>query len=177
VTVTLTLAQARERLRADRGRLLDEVEHVPVDHPAEPYGPAGRALGDFCESLHDLVAHVLMWDEINLAVLAEAAAGRVHWSLDPRWETSEAGRCLNDGGVRAGRAIPGPLLLHRYRSVHDALMDTIGRYDETAWAGPATPARPDLASLGELAQRLWTVPGQASYQHASIHLDGGVTRG
>jgi hypothetical protein len=35
------------------------------------------ALGDFCESLHDLVAHVLMWDEINLAVLAEAAAGRV----------------------------------------------------------------------------------------------------
>jgi alpha/beta hydrolase fold len=39
-------------------------------------------LGDFCDSLHDLVAHVLMWDEINLAVEAgrripsEPATGR-----------------------------------------------------------------------------------------------------
>jgi hypothetical protein len=134
---------------------------------------ASRPTKNFCDSLHDLVAHVLMWDEINLAVLAEAAAGRVHWSLDLRWETSEAGRCLNDGGVRAGRAIPGPLLLHRYRSVHAALMDQFGRYDDAGWAGPATPpGGPDLGRLGELALRLWTVPGQAPYRHSSIHLDG-----
>lgn len=37
---------------------------------------ASGSLGDFCESLRDLVAHVLMWDEINLAVVTEAAAGR-----------------------------------------------------------------------------------------------------
>jgi hypothetical protein len=175
--VTIALASAREHLRADRGRLLDEARRIPLDRLTDTYQPAGqpagRALGDFCVSLHDLLAHVLMWDEINLAVLAEAAAGRVHWSLDPRWETPEAGRCLNDGGVRSGRAIPGPLLLHRYQSVHDALMDQFGRYDDTSWAASATPpGGPDLASLGELAQRLWTVPGQAAYRHASIHLDG-----
>jgi hypothetical protein len=57
--------------------------------------------------------------------------------------------------------------------VRDALMDQFGRYDDVAWAAPAAPpGGPDLGSLGALAQRLWTVPGRASYRHASIHLDG-----
>ena len=86
---------------------------------------------------------------------------------------TEAGRCLNRGGVAAGRAIPSALLLVRYRRVQDALTDHFGRYDDSAWAAPASPTGgPDLGPLGALAQRIWTVPGQASFRHASIHLDG-----
>jgi hypothetical protein len=169
----LPLDAAREYLRADRGRLLAEAERISVERLADPHHRADGPLGDFCESLHDLVAHVLMWDEINLAVLAEAAAGRTHWSLEPTWETTEAGRYLNRGGVAAGRAIPSALLLVRYRRVRDALTDQCGQYDDSAWAAPAAPpGGPDLGPLGALAQRIWTVPGQASFRHASIHLDG-----
>ena len=40
---------------------------------------------------------------INLAVVTEAAAGRVRWSLDPRWDTPQAGPMLNRGGIEADR--------------------------------------------------------------------------
>ena len=105
------------RLRADHDLLISEAEDLAEAQLAARYQLAGGPLGDFCESLHDLVAHVLMWDEINLAVLTEAAAGRGHWSLDPRWETPGAGRMLNRGGVEAGRLLPASLLLHRLRAV------------------------------------------------------------
>jgi hypothetical protein len=133
---------------------------------AAPYRPVAGPLGDFCDSLHDLVAHVLMWDEINLAVLAEAAAGRRHWSLDPAWETREMGQALNRGGVDAGRHLPGGLLLDRLRTVRDAILAELARYGEPDWAAVAG----DGESRGALAQRVWTVPGHDPYWHAAIHL-------
>jgi hypothetical protein len=148
-------AEAVHRLRTDHEILLDHVEGRP--DLAITAGP----LGDFCESLHDLVAHVLMWDEINLAVLAEARAGRSHWSLDARWETPDIGRRLNKGGVLAGRELPADLLLHRLVTVRDAFLTELDEYDEETWQ----------SGTGALAQRVCTVPGQPSYWHAALHLN------
>jgi len=148
--------EAVHRLRTDHEILLEHVAARP--DLAITAGP----LGDFCESLHDLVAHVLMWDEINLAVLAEARAGRSHWSLDARWETPEVGRRLNKGGVLAGRELAADLLLHRLVTVRDALLTELDEYDEETWR----------SGTGELAQRICTVPGQPSYWHAALHLNG-----
>ncbi len=103
----VSLQEASGRLRADHELLLARVAGLAEDQLAASYRVASGPLGDFCDSLHDLLAHVLMWDEINLAVLSEATAGRAHWSLDPRWETPEAGRLLNRGGVAAARQGPG----------------------------------------------------------------------
>jgi len=150
--------------------LLAEVNGLAGEQLAAAYHLASGPLGDFCESLHDLVAHVLMWDEINLAVLAEAAAGRAHWSLDPRWETPEAGRLLNRSGVEAGRQLPASLLLHRWRAVHGAVLGELARYEGQAWTGAGR--MPSLArGVGGLAQRVWTVPGQPAFWHAAIHLN------
>jgi hypothetical protein len=108
----ITAAEASRRLRTDHELLLAEVNELTGEQLAAPYQLASGPLGDFCESLHDLVAHVLMWDEINLAVLTEAAASRAHWSLDPLWETPEAGRLLNRSRYRprvlAARPSRGP---------------------------------------------------------------------
>jgi len=162
------LAEATGRLRTDHELLLAQVTVRPEAELSAPYRTAAGPLGDFCDSLHDLVAHVLMWDEINLAVLAEAAAGRVHWSLDPGWETPAAGRRLNLSGVAAGRQLPARLLLHRFRAVRDALLAEFAGYSEQAWAGGGqAPA----GGTGALAQRAWTVPGHAAFWHAAIHLD------
>ena len=127
--------EASRRLRADHDLLLAEVNELTGEQLAATYHLASGPLGDFCESLHDLVAHVLMWDEINLAVLTEAAAGRAHWSLDPQWETLEAGQLLNRGGVDAGRQLPASLLLHRRRAVRDAVLGELGRCEGRAWTG------------------------------------------
>jgi hypothetical protein len=165
----VTAEEASRRLRADHDVLLATVKELTDEQLATTYQLASGPLGDFCESLHDLVAHVLMWDEINLAVLTEAAAGRTHWSLDPRWETKEAGRLLNRGGVEVGRPLPASLLLHRLRAVRDAVLTELGRYEGRAWtdAGPM----PSLAQgIGGLAQKVWTVPGQPAFWHAAIHL-------
>jgi hypothetical protein len=162
--------EASRRLRADHDVLLAEVNAAADEQLAATYRVASGPLGDFCESLHDLVAHVLMWDEINLAVLSEAAAGRAHWSLDPQWETPEAGRLLNRGGVEAGRQLPASLLLHRMQAVRDAVLREIGRYEGSAWTGAGQlPALSE--GVGGLAQRVWTVPGQPAFWHAAIHLN------
>jgi hypothetical protein len=162
--------EASGRLRADHDVLLAEVNELAGEQLAATYRVASGPLGDFCESLHDLVAHVLMWDEINLAVLTEAAAGRAHWSLDPRWETAEAGRLLNRSGVEAGRQLPASLLLHRLRAAQDAVLAELGRYEGQAWTGAGQ--MPALGEgIGGLAQKVWTVPGQPAFWHAAIHLN------
>jgi hypothetical protein len=155
----------------DRDLLMSAVEENDL---VAPYTVRGGPLGDSCESLRDLVAHVLMWDEINLAVLAEAHRGRSHWSLDPGWETPEAGRSLNLAGVLAGREVPVELLLHRFTAVRDALVAELSGYADDQWAEPLPIEHPEAASVGALAQYVMTVPGNAPYWHAAIHL--GVER-
>lgn len=170
-TVVIVAAEeASKRLRADHDVLLAEVDSLTEHRLAAPYQLASGPLGDFCESLHDLVAHVLMWDEINLAVLTEAAGGRAHWSLDPRWETPEAGRLLNRGGVQASRQFPATLLLHRLRTVQDAVLGELSRCAGQAWTGAGQIPALDRG-IGGLAQRVWTVPGQPAFWHAAIHLN------
>jgi hypothetical protein len=162
--------EASRRLRADHDVLFAEVNELTEEQLAATYEAASGPLGDFCESLHDLVAHVLMWDEINLAVLTEAAAGRAHWSLDQRWETQEAGWLLNRSGVEAGRLLPVDLLLHRMQAIQDAVLGELGRYEGQAWTGARQLPAP-REGIGGLAQKVWTVPGQPAFWHAVIHLD------
>jgi hypothetical protein len=167
--VIVRYEEAITRLRADHDLLITQAEDLAEAQLAARYQLASGPLGDFCESLHDLVAHVLMWDEINLAVLTEAAAGRVHWSLDPRWETPGAGRMLNRGGVEAGRLLPASLLLHRLRAVRDALLAELARHSGPGWTQAGR--LPELAAgMGGLAQRVWTAPGQPAFWHATLHL-------
>ena len=160
----LSAADAAHRTAADRALLAERVSGLSEADLVAPYRVAGGPLGDSCESLRDLVAHVTMWDEISLAVLAEAGRGRSHWSLDARWETPAAGRALNAGGVAAGRAIPVDLLVHRFDTVWWALVEELRGYADGGWDG-----------VGPLAQHAMTVPGAASYWHAAIHL-GAVPR-
>ncbi|MEV6284118.1 maleylpyruvate isomerase N-terminal domain-containing protein [Kribbella sp. NPDC051770] len=169
-TPTTSAAIAAQLVRADRQRLLDLVDGLPDDRLTEPFRVTDGPLGHFCDSLHDLVAHVLMWDEITLALLREAAAGRSHWSLDPRWETAEIGSALNVGGVEAGRQLPSGLLIERFGGVVDALVAEISSYDEVAWRDPATGG-PFGGSVGALAEYAATPPdGTPPYAHVGKHL-------
>ena len=166
---TTTPAQAAEMIRRDQQLLLGRVAGKSDDELRAPYDVIAGPLGDFCESLHDLVAHVLMWDEINLAVLRDAKVRRLHWSLDPRWETPEIGSALNSGGVDAGRRIPSELVLHRFRSVGDALVAEIEQYDEESWADPSTGGGFD-GGIGALAEYVSTTPDGVLFAHAARHL-------
>ncbi|HKE51370.1 MAG TPA: hypothetical protein VKE25_07660 [Actinomycetes bacterium] len=166
----LTVDEAIRRIETDRGLLMQEVDLHSAEALVAPYRMASGPLGDFCESLRDLVGHVLMWDEINLAVLTEAGLGRAHWSLDPYWETPEAGRQLNRFGVIAAGQLPVDLLLHRFAVVRDALLAELRGQTGQRWD---TDIRLDLdppRSVGALTQYVMTVPGTAPYWHAAIHL-------
>jgi hypothetical protein len=168
--VLLTIDEATRRIDRDRGLLDTAVQDAPPGSLTDDYQVAGGPLGDFCESLHDLVAHVLMWDEINLAVLSEARSARAHWSLDARWERPEVGRMLNRAGVAAGRELPSDLLLHRFASVRIALLDELNALTDEQWAGAPELAHEAAGSLGGLMQYAMTVPNQQPYWHAAIHL-------
>lgn len=146
--------------------LIERVSTRMQDDLVVPYRVNGDPLGDFCESLRDLVAHVLMWDEINLAVLAEACRGRRHWSLESAWEAPEVGTMLNRSGVAAGREVPVELLVHRFAATRDALLDEFASFDEDRWLAPI----PVAESMGWLSQYVMTVPRNAPYWHAAIHL-------
>src|SRR5262245_19866663 len=118
----LPLHEAMTRVRADHELLDAQAGGLTAEELAAPFETAAGPLGATWQWLHDLVARALMWDEISLGVLTGAAAGRTHWSLDPRWETRQAGRGLNEGGVIAGRLVPADLLWHRLRAVHAAAL-------------------------------------------------------
>ncbi len=150
----LTPEEAVRRVRADHDLLLHEVAGRTDAELAASYEVTAGPLGDFCESLHDLMAHIMMWDEINLAVLTEDHAGRRHWSLDPTCETTEAGRQLNRSGVAAGRELPVSLVLHRLRLARDGLLAELG----------------SASSISPLAQRVMTVPGAPPFWHCAVHL-------
>ncbi len=170
----LPVEEAVRRTELDRGLLIDEVNRLFGDSGEalmSPYRVAGGPLGDSCDTLRDLVAHVLMWDEINLSVLTEARLGRIHWSLDPQWETPAAGRTLNASGVTAGRDLPVALLLQRFGVVQDALLAELRSYPHERWLAPLSPALGLKFSPGSLAQYVMTVPQAAPYWHAAIHLD------
>jgi hypothetical protein len=167
---TTSPAEAAALLQADHQLLLDRVEGLTEAQLRAPYRVVSGPLGHFCDSLHDLTAHILMWDEITLDVLRDAAAGRLHWSLDPRWETAEAGSALNVGGVEAGRHLPSALLLHRFQSVHEALVAEIQQYDETSWNDPSTGGGYG-GSIGALAEYASTPPDGILFGHAARHLN------
>jgi len=161
MTEPLSPAQAADRLRTDHALLLAAVDGLSGEALAADHVTAAGPLGDFCASLHDLVAHVLMWNEINLAVLTEADRGRDHWSLAPAFETAETGRALNQAGVAAGRLLGADLLLDRLASTHDALLDQLAGYADDDWRD----------RVGPLATRVFTVPGRPAFWHAAVHLD------
>ncbi len=163
-------AEVVRRTELDRELLAAEVDRLPEAALVAPYGVAGGPLGDACESLRDLVAHVLMWDEVNLAVLTEAGRARRHWSLDLRWETRQAGQALNRAGVAAGRELPVPLLLHRFAAARDALLAELRSYDEDRWRAPVPLDLAAASTTGSLAQYVMTVPQAAPCWHAAIHL-------
>jgi hypothetical protein len=166
----VSVAEAVRRTELDRRLLMDEITGRSDETLVAPYTVTAGPLGDACDSLRDLVAHVLMWDEISLAVLAEARAAHRHWSLDPRWETREAGQMLNASGVAAGREVPVGLLLHRFASVRDALLAELRGYSEEEWRTPTAFDLDPRHSVGSLAEYVMTVPGQHSYWHVAIHL-------
>jgi hypothetical protein len=156
MTEPLSAGAAADRLRTDHGLLLAAVDGLSGPELARDFVTTAGPLGDFCASLHDLVAHVLMWNEINLAVLTEADRGRDHWSVAPRFETPEVGRALNRAGVAAGRELGADLLLERLATTHAALLDQLGAGDWTR--------------VGPLATHVFTVPGQPAFWHAALHL-------
>jgi hypothetical protein len=169
-TPKTSAAEAVRLLRADHQLLLDRIDGLTEAELRAPYQVNAGPLGHFCDSLHDLTAHVLMWDEITLDVLRDAAAGRLHWSLDPRWDTADAGSALNVGGVEAGRHIPSALLIHRFHSVAGALEAELEQYDETSWRDPSTGGGYD-GSIGALAEYAATPPDGTLFGHAARHLD------
>jgi len=160
MTAALPLPEAVRRVRADHDLLLASVDGKSDEDLTKEYATTAGPLGDFCESLHDLVAHVLMWSEINLAVLTEAELGRRHWSLAPRWETPAAGQALNRAGVAAGRMLAGAHLVDRLETTRDALLAQLARYDDDTWT----------RTVGPMATRAFTVPERPPFWHAAIHL-------
>jgi len=106
----LSASEATYRVVADYTALTSTLDATATGGLDEHFLVHGGPLGDFCTTLHDLLAHVLMWDEIALAMLHELRADRRHWSLDPRWDDPAAGRALNQAGVTGGRRLPAELL-------------------------------------------------------------------
>lgn len=157
-------------LETDRDHLLaalDSDREVEIVH--NPFRSAPM-------TLIDLLAHVCMWDEIVLAVISEARRGRAHWYLAPSWETVEAGRALNVGGIHAGREIPPELRRHRFVSVRNAVISGIREVPGEEWKAelPFRHSGWEPQTLSGLSYKINTPEADPDrvliYQHATVHL-------
>lgn len=165
----MSVAATTLRIAEDRNLLLHKVDGRSEEELVTPYLVHGGPLGDFCDSLRDLVAHVSMWDEICLAALTEARRGRSHWVLRDAWTAPGVGQRINRAGVAAGRELPVDALVQRMEVVRDALLAEIGCYDEEEWL-ETMPSDENGRSMGALSQYAMTVPSHEPYWHAAIHL-------
>jgi len=162
---------AGNALTVDRRDLLAAVDDA-ASHPPIAY----TTFWEHPLTALDLVAHVLAWDEINLAVLAEARRGRPHWSLDRDWETREAGRAINRSGVLMGRELGATLTLHRFEAVRAAFLDAIAEVPVAEWAAelPFRHGGDTPQTLGGLCHYVNTPEADptrtAAYRHAAVHL-------
>jgi hypothetical protein len=163
-------------LTADRDAVLAALAATPPGRDVV-YPVAHNPLGDEPATLLDLIAHVTMWDEINYAVLAEALAGRAHWSLQPRWETRAAGTALNRGGIAAGRLLGPDLVVDRFLRVRDAMIAYVRDVPPVRWHAPLPFDHP--APEGTMAGLCGYVnapesdrAGRFTYRHACVHLGG-----
>lgn len=151
---------AARRFRADHDTLLRVVEGRTDFELAAAYRICGERAGTYCDSLHDLIAHVLMWDEMALGVLMDASRGRTHWLLDPEYDSPAVRTQLDWSGVAAGRHLPAWLLLHRLVTTRDALTRELAAVGERVWAGPA----------GSVVEAALTADGAPAFWHAAHHL-------
>ena len=89
---------------------------------------------------------------INLAVVTEAAAGRVRWSLDPRWDTPRAGPMLNRGGIEADRH-RRPACYCTTVGIRDDLLAQFARSYGQAWTQTGDRQK-QVHGMGGLAQEV-----------------------
>jgi hypothetical protein len=159
---------AAQLLHQDREALSRALQHAGQDTWRDPIPVEDGVLGHFCDSLHDLAAHILMWDEIADATLVWAMDGRAHWSLEAAWETPAAGSQLNRAGVAAGRQLDGALLLARLHAQSQALERRIlmlaERWDEPFRGGTFR------GTFGELAHDVTSPPDGPAFGHVARHL-------
>lgn len=164
-------------LELDRDRLLSTVD---ARHAGSEPQIMHNPLRGAAMSVLDLVGHVAMWDEIVLAVLSEARRGRAHWYATAPWETVEAGRALNIGGVQAWRLLPEDLVLDRFRRTRDALMSAIAEVPAAEWHAelPFRHTGWEPQTLAGLSHRVNTPEAdpdrKLTYLHASVHLGRGA---
>lgn len=152
---------AASRVDADHAVLLRAVEGRTDFELSASYRIGDARPGEFCDSLHDLLAHVLMWDEIAIGLLQEAARGRTHWALDEECETRAARMQLSWSGVAAGRHLPAWLLLHRLVSARSALGSELRSVDPRAWA----------SAVGDVVRDALTAAGARPFWRAAHHLE------
>lgn len=161
-------------LTNDRDTVMAALTESPPNRQT-PYPVVYNPLGDDPMTLLDIVAHVIMWDEINLAVLTEARAGRAHWSLRTPWENPQAASALNAGGIVAGRLLTADLVIDRFLSVRAATIATIEQTPPEQWSAPLPFSCPgDDRSLAGLCGYVNTPEsdhtGAYTYRHTVIHL-------
>jgi hypothetical protein len=162
------LSEARRRLHKDDNVLRETIAGRTAEELTEPHVVEGRPIGDFCDSLRDLVAHHTMWREIDLAVLVDALGGRRHWSTTALWSARAAGQRLNQAGVVGGRILLVNEVLDRFEASTASLLDALDRLDDRRWAEPVFPD--DDIPLGQWIQTHFSVPGQTPFRHATLHL-------
>lgn len=151
---------AARRITADHDILLAEAEGLLGAELAAPYRVDGQRSGEFCDSLHDLLAHILMWDELALAVLSEARGGRLHWLVDARATSPEVATQISQAAAVAAGLLPPWLILHRLVSARDALTAEVGRVAPADWDG----------IIGRCFAEALTASGGPAFWHAAQHL-------
>ena len=112
---------------------LDKLTDEQLDAPVEgAHGWSGR----------DLMAHILQWQELSLAVAKELALGEEAPSIarfNADWDAR--GDAVNDDFIAACRALPVDEVRSRFRSVSGELRGYLTVVPETRWIKHAAHQR------------------------------------
>ena len=118
-------------------------------------------------SAKDLAAHMGIWEDLAIEVIAAFGRGERPEAED-RFTEPGSGDRVNDEGVRRFLDTPAPDVLARFDDLHRRVISAIGTTSDQGWTADY-PYDPDDRTLGD---RVGSLLGSEAggFTHASAHL-------
>lgn len=152
------------------------VEHAAVRALTDALTPEEMLLPDTVEyglysdqhlSFKDLLAHLVTYEAMTVAMMAAWARGIKHPGIEAMRDYRESVR-IHYGGIAERRDLPLPQVLDEAETTRTALMQAIRDTSDEAWHAPF-PTEPGL-DLGGAVEIILVAPPRPPYRHLPVHV-------
>lgn len=120
-------------------------------------------------SFKDLLAHLMSYEELSLAALADWRAGKKHWAIDTLQNEREAIR-VHFEGIAARKPHPLAQVIGDWQRFQAEIVREIREMSDTEWKSPPPFANSYPLDLSGVFEIIICAPPRPPYRHLPVHI-------